>query len=50
MQKRLDLQHARPVSLNRPGAVHPPPASDCDGLHVALVTQLELQDEEVRSA
>ena len=50
LQKRLDLQQARPVSLNSPGAVHCPAASGCDGLHAAMLTQLELQDEEVRTA
>lgn len=48
-QRRLELQQARPVSLNSPGAAQRPVATDCDGLHAAILTHLELQDEEVCS-
>ncbi|CAL5223200.1 g5675 [Coccomyxa viridis] len=47
VQKRLDLQQAGPVSLNSPGAEQRPAAKECDGLHSTMLTQLELQDEEM---
>ena len=49
VQKRLDWQQAIPVSLNSPGAAKRPAAKECDGRHLAILTQLELQDEEVCS-
>ncbi len=50
VQKRLNLQQARPVSLSSPGAAQRPAVTESDGLHSAILTQLELQDEEVCSA
>ena len=49
MQRRLELQQARPVSLNSPGAAQQQVATGGDGLHAAILTHLDLQDEEVCS-